>query len=80
MKSMTFSSSAVKLKLGKSMKLDLKVIPSNYTDRLRWSSSNKRIASVDKDGKVQGLKKGKVTITVKAGKKKKASCTLIVGK
>lgn len=79
-KSMTFSSSAVKLKLGKSMKLDLKVIPSNYTDRLRWSSSNKRIASVDKDGKVQGLKKGKVTITVKAGKKKKASCTLIVGK
>lgn len=33
----------------------------------KWSSSNKKIATVDKNGCVTGLKKGKVTITAKLG-------------
>ncbi len=36
---------------------------------VKWYSSNKRIATVSKTGKVKGKKPGRVTITAKAGKK-----------
>lgn len=41
--------------------------PSNATNKkLKWTSSNKNIASVDKNGKVTAHKTGKVTITATA--------------
>ena len=34
---------------------------------VKWSSSNKKIATVTKSGTVKGVKKGTATITVKSG-------------
>lgn len=52
--------------VGKTVSLKLK----NSKKKIKWSSSNKKVAIVTKKGKVKGKKAGKVTITAKAGKKK----------
>ena len=46
---------------------------------MTWKSSNKKVATVTKKGKVKGIKKGsaKITVTTKDGKKK-ATCTVTV--
>lgn len=50
----------------------------NGTDaKIKWSSSNKKIATVSAKGLVTAKKKGKATITAKAGKKK-YTCTVTV--
>ena len=46
----------------------LKVTGTNK--KVKWSSSNTRIATVGRTGKVKGIKPGKATITAKVGKKK----------
>lgn len=49
----------------------------NPEDVVQWSSSKKKIASVNEFGEVTGLKKGKAVITAKIGKKKyKATVTV----
>ena len=52
--------------VGKTVTLKVK----NTKKKVKWSSSNKRIATVSSKGKVKGKKAGKVTITAKIGKKK----------
>ena len=48
------------------LKLNVKINPENATSKdLIWSSSNEKIAKVDKDGKVTALSEGTVVITVK---------------
>ena len=47
--------------------------------KVTWKSSNKKVATVSKKGKVKAKKKGKATITAKAGGKK-LSCKVIVEK
>ncbi len=47
--------------------------------KVKWSSSNKKVAAVTKKGKVTAKKAGKVKITVKVGKKS-ATCQLTVKK
>lgn len=47
---------------------DLKVM--GTSKKVKWSSSNKKIASVNKKGKVTAKKAGKVTITAKVSRKK----------
>ncbi|MCR5475106.1 MAG: Ig-like domain-containing protein [Lachnospiraceae bacterium] len=56
------------------------ISPKNATDKtVTWKSSNKKIATVSKKGRVKGLKKGKVKITVTTrDQKKKATCTVTV--
>lgn len=57
-------------------------MPKNADNRkLKWSSSNKKIATVDANGKVKGLRYGVVTITAAAtdGSNVKASCKVRVG-
>lgn len=39
-------------------------------EKVKWSSSNKKVASVNKNGDVKGIKKGTATITAKVGGKK----------
>lgn len=56
----------VNLTVGKTVKLKLK----NNKKKVKWSSSNKQVAAVNKKGRVKAKKKGKATITAKAGKKK----------
>lgn len=68
------------VKVGKTIKLKATVSPKNATNKeVTWKSSKSNIASVDKNGKVKGKKKGstKITVTTKDGKKK-ASCTVTV--
>lgn len=52
--------------VGKTVTLKLK----NNKKKVKWSSSNKKVATVSKKGKVTGKKAGKATITAKVGKKK----------
>ena len=40
-----------------------------YSGTVKWSSSDKKIATVSSSGVIKGVKKGKATITAKAGKK-----------
>lgn len=72
---LTNVSAAAKVKLnktkatiyvGKTITLKLK----NNKSKVKWSSSNKKVATVTKKGKVKGKKVGKATITAKIGKKK----------
>lgn len=61
--------------------LAVKINPKKSSEDLIWSSSNKKIASVDEDGEVEGKAPGKVTITVKSEKtRKKAKKKIVVRK
>lgn len=62
----------IKFKKGKknTIKLKATITPKKSTDKVKWSTSNKKIATVSKKGVVTVKKKGKVKITAKAGKKK----------
>lgn len=51
---------------GYSGKLTATVLPADATDKsVKWSSSDKRIATVDSNGKIKAIKPGKVVITCK---------------
>lgn len=66
---------------GKSKTLKATVTPSNATNKkLKWTTSNKKIATVTSKGKVTGKKAGtaKITVTAADGSKKKAVCTVKV--
>ena len=55
------------MKKGETLTLKAVVTPEKATNKgIKWSSSNTKIAAVDKNGKVTVKKAGKVTITVKA--------------
>ncbi|MDR1833110.1 MAG: Ig-like domain-containing protein [Propionibacteriaceae bacterium] len=58
------------LKKGKSATLKATVTPNDSTSKVKWTSSNKKVATVSSSGKVVAKKKGKATITVQAGTKK----------
>ena len=49
--------------VGKSIELSLKTRPQKTTDICKYESSNKSIATVDKNGKITGKKKGTTYIT-----------------
>ena len=61
--------------VGKTVTLKLK----NNKKKVKWTTSNKKIATVSKKGKVKGKKTGRVTITAKVGKKK-YKCKITVKK
>ena len=73
--------STIYLTKGKSKTLKATVSPSNATKKsVKWSSSNKKIATGNAKGKVTGKKAGSAMITVKAkdGSGKKAICKVVV--
>ena len=61
--------------VGKSVQLKV----NNNKKKVKWSTSNKKVAIVSKKGKVKGKKVGKATITAKIGKKK-YKCKITVKK
>ena len=61
--------------VGKTVQLKV----NNNKKKVKWSSSNKKVATVSKRGKVTGKKAGKATITAQIGKKK-YKCKIIVKK
>ena len=60
--------SAVSVKKGKTYTLKAKRTPANSEEKITYSSSNKKVATVTSSGKIKGVKKGTATITVKSGK------------
>ena len=64
---------SVKLRVGKTVKLKVK----NNKKKVKWSSANKKIATVNKKGLVKARKKGKTRIIAKI-KKKKYICKVTV--
>lgn len=71
--SVKLNKKTVYLAKGKTVKLKVK----GTKAKVKWSSSNKKIATVSKSGKVKGKKIGKCTITAKV-KGKKLKCKVIV--
>jgi len=67
-KKIAISQKTLSLKVGKSKKLTLKNLPKNQ--KVKWTSSNKKIATVSATGKVTAKKAGKAKITATVGKKK----------
>ena len=67
----------ITLKKGETYKLSPSLQPITSSDKAKYSSSNKKIASVSNKGVIKGKKSGKTKITVKAGKKK-VICTVRV--
>jgi len=60
----------VSLKKGKKYQIKASISPLTSQEKVIYSTLNKKIATVDKKGKVVAKKKGKAVITVKSGKKK----------
>jgi GH25 family lysozyme M1 (1,4-beta-N-acetylmuramidase) len=56
----------------------VRITPAKSTDRVKYSISNKKIATVNAAGYITAKKAGKVTITVKTTSGKKAKLTLTV--
>jgi uncharacterized protein YjdB len=81
-KKITLNKSTASVLKGKTLTLEVKsVSPSNANNKkVTWSSSNKSVATVDKNGKVTTKKAGKATITCTAadGSKVTAKCTVTV--
>lgn len=67
---------AVWLQVGDTEELMVTVVPSNTTDKLKWSSSDVSIATV-KDGIVTAVSVGSAKITATAGSKSDV-CTVVV--
>lgn len=62
----SLNKTSVTIKKGKTFKLKADIYPSDATIKdVTWSSSNKKIATIDKNGKITAKKKGTVTITCK---------------
>ncbi len=69
---------AITLNAGESVQLVAGLIPESAISTLTWSGGKAKVATVDANGVVTAVGKGKVTITVKTGNGKKAKCKVTV--
>ena len=77
-KSVKLNKKSASLKAGKTLTLKATMSPAKSTDTVKWTTSNKKIATVDAFGTVTAKKKGKVTITAKTSSGKKTTCKITV--
>lgn len=68
----------VTISKGASETLAVTQTPISSTDKLTWTCSNKKVATVNKNGKIVAKKKGKATITLKSSNGKKVTCKVTV--
>jgi len=66
----TLAKKNVTLKKGKTYTIKPMLTPISSTDKVKYTSSKKKVATVTAKGKVKAKAKGKTIITVKSGKKK----------
>lgn len=66
----TVSKTAVKLKVKETCTVTATKTPITSADKIKYSTSNKKVATVNSSGKITAKKKGTATITVKCGSKK----------
>jgi uncharacterized protein YjdB len=69
--SISLNKTKITIKKNKKYTLKATVKPKNSTQKVTWSSSNKKIATVSSKGVVTAKKKGTVYITAKSGSKTK---------
>lgn len=67
----TVKPSSISIKVGKTYKLKPEISPLTCIQKIRYASSNKKVASVSSSGVVKGKKKGKCKIKISCGKKVK---------
>ncbi|PXV89571.1 Ig-like protein group 2 [Lachnotalea glycerini] len=77
-KKLTLSEKKLTIEKGNKAQITVTRNPISATDKITYKSSNTKIATVDKNGKIKAKKKGKVKITVTSASKKKATCTVTV--
>jgi uncharacterized protein YjdB len=78
LKTLTLKKAPHSLKVGKAILLSAKTTPYQATNlKITFSSSDKKILSVDKAGKLTAIKKGTAKITVKANGKKYAKAITV---
>lgn len=77
-KKLTLPKTAITLKKGKTYTIKAVRSPLTATDALKYTTSNKKVATVSARGKVTAKKKGRATITVKSASGKKAKLTVKV--
>lgn len=69
--------STATVKKGKTLTLKPKLTPSNSTEAIKYTTSNKKVATVSSKGVIKGVKKGTAIITVTSGSKK-VTCKVTV--
>lgn len=77
-KSVKLSAKSCTLQTGAVYTLKATLNPTDSTDRITWSSSDLKIATVSDDGIIKAVVKGTATITVKATSGKQAKFKVIV--
>ncbi len=79
--SLKLSKTTLSLNENNTYKLTASISPTNATDKtVTWSSSNTKVATVDKNGTVKALSKGTAVITAKTSNGLSAKCTVTVTK
>lgn len=69
----------IEIEEGKTEKIEVTIQPSNATNKeIKYSTSDEKIAKVDSNGTITGLKEGTVTITAKSNNGKTANCKVTV--
>ena len=78
---LTLTAASSWINVGASVQLHVSATPETAQMPIRWRSSNTRVATVDANGVVRGLKAGTATITVRTtdGSNKRASLRVTVG-
>ena len=78
---LTLTAASSWVNVGASVQLHVSATPETAQMPIRWRSSNTRVATVDANGVVRGLKAGTATITVRTtdGSNKRASVRVTVG-
>ena len=67
----------IKLKKKQTYQLKPVINPITCTNKIKYKTSNKKIAKVSSTGKITAIKPGKVKITISVGKKKFVSNVII---
>ena len=74
----TLNKSSASLVVGQTLSLKATVSPTGVSTKLSWTSSDKRVVTVDSNGKVKAVGKGIANVTVKTSNGKTAVCTFTV--
>ena len=76
--SIKLDKTSLNLEVGNTGTLKATITPKNIKTKLRWSTSNKNIATIDSNGKVKAVSPGSCQIAVQTSNGKKATCTINV--
>ncbi len=78
-KSVKLSATRLTVSVNNTAKLKAKVSPKNADyPEVTWTTSDKKVVTVDENGKLKGIKAGKATVTATTGNGKSASCSVTV--